>query len=983
MASIKQFPQNEGLSKRAVEILCLLAEGMSDREIAERLVMTINTVKWYNRQIYSILGVASRTQAIARAHELQLLDEDNETTPSFETAHRPPKHNLPVETTHFIGRKHERGVIKRLLSTAHLLTLVGPPGTGKTRLALQIAREMADTFREGAYFVSLASISNPTLVTNAIAGVIGVNEAQGQPLIETLKHVFRESHTLLVLDNFEHLLPAATQVSELLSAAPYLKILATSREPLHLYGEQEYAVPPLELPDPAHLDPQALVGCESTALFMQQARAVRADFELTTENALDVAKICVRLEGLPLAIELAAARIKLLTPRMLLSRLVSRLDTLTGGAHDLPVRQQTLYNTIEWSYNLLTEAEKMLFARLAVFQAGCSLEAIEAVCSQDLPMHIFDGLESLVNKSLVQQQELADSEPYFTMLETLHEYAWGRLRESPLHSEIAHRHSVYYLGLITRYEAAFYGTEPQTAVVVIRRDLANIRKAWQWASERKLLGPLRAAIDGLAAFYEVTNLFEEAQGVFTQTSDSLTVEPVDQETEEIVCHLLARIAAFSEWRGKVEQGYAVATQVIQLAERLDLPHYRADALQTLGILKRDMGATEQAIQHLKEAITIYRSLGVKRPLAMTYDWLGLISSDLCKLDEAMDYLGRAAVLHTEAANERGMVFNKGMTAVVLSVIGRLEESLAYQREVLARYQKLNYPLGEGRTANNLGLVLLELGEFEEALIQLEHATQIALQIGNMAGFYNSLGNKGEIHLALDEYNEARDCFDRAGRSYQEAGMHWLESENLWRTGWLLLNTGEYEQARAALELCLALAPKEKNPESFAMAHGLLAEVERQLGHLGQALTHLERVTEAFQAVRRPLTVARFAFLLRATLLLERSEMAAAEATLAKVWPLLDGGGRNPIVFESHLLQAKITAAQGRYDVAQQQLTHLLSINLRPTEQAAVYYELWYLTHDEEYGRQAIAYYQELTAHSLNVTYHHRLTILRATLAEAT
>src|SRR5690606_8948407 len=210
-----------------------------------------------------------------------------------------------------------------------------------------------------------------------IASAVGVQEVQGQPVLETLKQALRESHLLLVLDNFEHLLPAGTQISELLSTAPHLKVLATSREPLHLYGEQEYAVPPLELPDPQHVEPERLLEYEATALFVQRARAVRPSFELTAENAEDVAHICLRLEGLPLAIELAAARIKLLTPRTLLARLASRLDTLTGGAQDLPTRQQTLQNTIAWSYNLLNDGEQMLFARLAVFRGGCSLEAME------------------------------------------------------------------------------------------------------------------------------------------------------------------------------------------------------------------------------------------------------------------------------------------------------------------------------------------------------------------------------------------------------------------------------------------------------------------------------------------------------------------------------------------------------------------------------------------------------------------------------
>ncbi len=474
--------QYDGLSGRALEILRLLASGLSDREIAERVVMTINTVKWYNRQIYSVLGVGSRTQAIARARDLQLLEEADADQPSPKPLPPSPKHNLPAETTHFIGRQRELADLTRMLETVRLVTLVGPPGTGKTRLSLHVAQAMTAAFPDGVYFVALAPISDPARVTNTIAASIGVNEAQAQPLIETLKRVLRDSHMLLILDNFEHLLPAAPHVSELLSAAPHLKVLATSREPLHLYGEHEYAVQPLALPDIEHIDPQALAACESTALFRQHARAVQADFEITPENALDVAQICLRLEGLPLAIELAAARSKLLTPQALLARLDNRLDALTGSRRDLPLHQQTLRRTIDWSYNLLNDDEKRLFARLAVFRGGCSLEAIEAVCAKDLPVDVFDGLESLMNKSLIQQKELPTGEPRFIMLETLHEYAWERLEASGEGHSLRQLHAAYFVELSERAESELRLAHQRKWFQLLDTEYENMRAVLKWAS---------------------------------------------------------------------------------------------------------------------------------------------------------------------------------------------------------------------------------------------------------------------------------------------------------------------------------------------------------------------------------------------------------------------------------------------------------------------------------------------------------------------
>jgi predicted ATPase/DNA-binding CsgD family transcriptional regulator len=484
----QEWSPRGGLSKRAVEILGLLAEGMSDREIAERLVMTIGTVKWYNRQVYRALGVGSRTQAIAQARQWRLLNTDAgaDSAPplAFPTVHRASAHNLPVESTRFIGRIREKVAIKRLLESAHLLTLVGPPGTGKTRLALQVAWELAGTFQEGAYFVSLAPINDPALVLNAIASAIGVTDAPGRSLIVTLKHALRESPMLLVLDNFEHVLAAAPYISELLSAAPRLKVLATSREPLHLYGEQEYAVPPLEVPDlddQQYLDLQALAACEATALFIQQARAVRADFELVAENAVDIAEICMRLDGLPLAIELAAARIKLLTPRTLLARLNHPISTLTGGAHDLPARQQTLRNTITWSYNLLTASEKVLFTRLAIFHGGCSLEAIEAVCGDDRQMDVLAQLSRLVDKSLIQQKGAPDGEPRFIMLGTIREYARERLAESGEEAALSLRHAEYFAELAERAEPDLRRAPQWHWFRLLEMEHENLRAVLTWS----------------------------------------------------------------------------------------------------------------------------------------------------------------------------------------------------------------------------------------------------------------------------------------------------------------------------------------------------------------------------------------------------------------------------------------------------------------------------------------------------------------------
>jgi predicted ATPase/DNA-binding CsgD family transcriptional regulator len=607
---------HEALSKRAVEILRLLADGLSDREIAERLVMTINTVKWYNRQIYSVLGVGSRTQAIARARDLRLLGNEGRTRATPQPVPTAPMRDLPAETTHFIGRKHEMEAIMGLLGTAHLLTLVGPPGTGKTRLALQVGAKMSGAFREGVCFVSLGPISEPGLVTNAIASAVGVNEVPGLPLIETLKQALAQDQMLLILDNFEHLLSGATQVSELLSAAPNLVVLATSREPLHLYGEREFAVPPLELPDPETLDPQALASCESTALFVERARAVRSDFEVTPENARDIAKVCVRLEGLPLAIELAAARIKLLTPRTLLARLSSRLDTLTGGARNLPARQQTLRNTMEWSNNLLDDGEKALFARLAVFAGGWSLEAAEVVCGEGLGMAVLDGLASLVDKSLIQQTGEVAGEPRFTMLETIRDYALECLKASGEEEALRGRHASYYTAFAEQTGNTTYRRYRSAVLTRLEAEQNNFRAALSWSLAGdpepglRLIAALGVCWRIRSYLIEGFHWAERLLEVGTNVAPEVRANALSSASSLLACQL-----------GNYAEAERMSLEALDLARRSGDQRSIASALDARGTALMESQAAD-ARPFFDEALALFGALGDQWRVAQTLNSIG-------------------------------------------------------------------------------------------------------------------------------------------------------------------------------------------------------------------------------------------------------------------------------------------------------------------------------------------------------------------------
>jgi predicted ATPase len=410
--------------------------------------------------------------------------------------------NLPVQRSPLLGRKQELATATGLLQRddVGLLTLTGPGGIGKTRLGLCVAANLLEHFADGVFVVSLAPITDPALVTSAIAQALGVRETGGRPLVESLKDDLRDKRLLLVLDNFEQVVAAAPLVAELLSTCPQIKVLVTSRTPLHVHEEQELAVPPLALPDPRH-PPAAKRLSEYAAveLFVQRAQDARPDFMVTNDNASAVAEICRRLDGLPLAIELAAARVRVLPPAALLARLERRLPLLTGGAQDLPARQRTMRGAIAWSYDLLDEREKTLFRRLSVFVGGCTLEAAEAVCNAagDLALDVLDGVASLVDKSLLHLHA-GDAEPRFGMLDTIREYALERLAESGEEDAVRQQHATYYWGLIEEAESYVSSAARQVWLDRLEAEHDNLRAALGWSETgtsdtetgRRLVGAL-------------------------------------------------------------------------------------------------------------------------------------------------------------------------------------------------------------------------------------------------------------------------------------------------------------------------------------------------------------------------------------------------------------------------------------------------------------------------------------------------------------
>ena len=656
--------------------------------------------------------------------------------------------DLAEPATPLVGRERlvseAAGFLRR--SGVRILTLNGTGGVGKTRVALRVAEELRPEYADGAVLVGLEAITDPTQVLPVIGRAMGLRDTGSRPLFGSLQGYLSEKELLLILDNFEQVQAAAPSLARLLSRCPQLKMLVTSRTPLRIRAEQQLDVPPLETPAPMPVTDLATIkNSPAVALFAERARAVDPSFRLTDANAPAVAEICRRLDGLPLAIELAASRSKLLAPETLLSRLTPSLGLLAGGGPDLPERQRTMRHTIEWSHDLLNEDEQALFRRLAVFLGGCALEAAEAVCSSvpalsNQPgerLDILDGLSSLVDASLLQREDGPEAEPRLKMLAVVREYARQRLAESGEATVVRERHAEYFVAQAETAEPGLLGPDQVTWLERLEREHDNLREALRWAREA---GDVEAGLrlaGALCWFWWTRGYHCEGRQWVEEflMDDGASDHPVDSPVR----------AKAMQGAGELAFGQGDLMRAVELLEKSLVLHREsgdedgvASVLVELGQVARARGDHVRAASLSEEGLALSRKLGDRMGAAIALNTLGGVERQRGNVEGARARHEESLALFGELGNERSVAYTLTNLGLAALERGDYERALALHQESLALYKRLGDKTGTALVLVNLGDVAHEQGYYVKSTTQYADALALYRELGNEKGVARAL-----------------------------------------------------------------------------------------------------------------------------------------------------------------------------------------------------------------------------------------------------
>jgi predicted ATPase/class 3 adenylate cyclase len=659
--------------------------------------------------------------------------------------------NLPTPLTSFVGRDRELARIRQFLEETRLLTLTGAGGCGKTRLAIEAATRLLSSYSDGVFFVELAPITDPALVPSTIAVALGVREEPTRTIKEALENTLRDQEKLIVLDNFEQILGAAPLVTELLNASPRLKVLVTSRAGLHLSGEQEFPVPPLRMPDHANRLPAArFTEFEAVALFAQRAAAVAPDFAITDENAVVVADICARLDGLPLAIELAASRIKLLSPPAMLDRLQHRLALLTGGARDLPARQRTLRETIGWSYDLLERDEQTLFSRLATFVGGWTIEAAAAVANpgSELGVETLDVLGSLVDKSLVRK-EADDGALRFGMLETIREFGMDVLEETGEAGNARRRHASYFLAMAEAAEPELM-VRDQGWLDRLEREHDNLRAALRWTIDTGEADAGLRIAGALWRFWQVRDHLAEGR----RWTEELLVLPAAAARTAARAKALSAAGSLAYWVRDTESVRGPYEESLAIYRKLGDRRGEAEGAYNLGFAYLLAGDLRTAGKHHQRAAEIYRELGDEIRLAFANTALAMVAAQQGDLKTTGALIGEAQRTFHSAGDLWGIVQTSGLVAMLALRETDYERARPAAVEALDANEALGNTLGFAVSIQALAVLAVRLGR-PEAGVRLAGAVDRIKEVAGGEAPPEVVGLEDPREIAKGSLTEGR------------------------------------------------------------------------------------------------------------------------------------------------------------------------------------------------------------------------------------
>jgi predicted ATPase/class 3 adenylate cyclase/Tfp pilus assembly protein PilF len=722
-------------------------------------------------------------------------------------------HNLPLQLTSFIGREKEIVEVKRRVLGDRFVTLTGPGGTGKTRLAVQVAAELLELFPDGVWLVEMASISDSALVPNTIATALGIRESSGRPILNLLTDYLRNKETLLVLDNCEHLLSACAQlVMTLLQACPNLCILATSREALDIPGEVPFRVPSLSAPDARRIPPiEKLIEYESVRLFVERAGIIQPNFALTHANASPVAQICHRLDGIPLAIELAVARVKVMPVEQVAARLDDRFRLLTGGSRTALPRHQTLQALIDWSYDLLSDMERALFQRLSVFAGGWTLEAAEAICAGEgiEPFDILDLLTQLINKSLVIPDQESSTETRYRLLETIRQYARNKLFASGGGDKVRERHLDYYRKLAAQAEPELRGPNQVTWLNQLEKEVDNIRAALEWSMEVNIEACLQIA-GALLWFWHVRSRKSEGIDWLERALLVCPQEPDDARRSPgralIRGKALNAAGSLLVMHGNPERGDKLSTESLKLHEDLG-PVGRqgvAHALWNLAQGAAHRENIEQAQKISEQGLALYRELNDKFGIAQCLDNLGshrLLQGDY---QQAKLLWEEDLALRRELGDVDGIGWILTCLGELAFWQGNLERAMSLYVESRNAFREVGNQWAVSMTISGMGSIVLAQGDFEQAARFYEEALAFGREMGDLNAMAGRRYDLARVAWARGDYDQAEKFYEESLEFVRRdmhnrgavAGILYELGEVAWAKGKLDLATRRHEEALA-------------------------------------------------------------------------------------------------------------------------------------------------------------------------------------------